>query len=269
MVRRSCLLALAFVIAAACGESTGSSTGTGGAGTTSTTTSSAGGTAGAGGELPPQLKAISQSCDDDAQCESGFCPEADGVCCESACDTPCMACLSDKTGTANGICAPIIDGTDPDDECLHTLVCNDVIGCCGDVVPAPGGTCPDECTRCEGSTCVISCEGFEACRDLMVTCPEGFACRVDCGGEKACQKTDITCPSDYPCELVCGFGNDACRETQLFCSTGLCTMTCNDIQSCRNAKLQCGQDACRAVCVQGVQDTPDVNCDDACWCQTC
>lgn len=272
MLQRACLLGFAVVVAAAaCDSDAGTSSATGGATaeTGSTSSSGPGGASGGGGELPGDLKAISQSCDEDAQCESGFCPAADGLCCESACEAPCMACRADKTGTANGICAPILDGSDPDDECEGTLVCNDAFGCCGDVVPAPGGNCPAACTRCEGTTCVIGCDGFESCRDATLTCPEGFACRVDCSDEKACQKAEVTCPSDYPCELTCGTGNDACRDARLLCGTGLCTLTCNDIESCENAELDCGQDACRAVCIPGIQELPNVHCNEACSCEPC
>ncbi|MBK8256421.1 MAG: hypothetical protein IPK82_27600 [Polyangiaceae bacterium] len=50
-----------------------------------------------------------------AECASGFC--ADGRCCNSACSGLCLACSLAKTGAANGTCANVFPGTDPDNEC--------------------------------------------------------------------------------------------------------------------------------------------------------
>ena len=48
-------------------------------------------------------------------CASGSCK--DGFCCALACTSLCQACSMAKTGQANGTCAPVTAGTDPDDEC--------------------------------------------------------------------------------------------------------------------------------------------------------
>jgi len=56
-----------------------------------------------------------------AQCGSGFC--VDGVCCDSACSSRCMACTGQKTGTGAlpGSCGFITGGLDPDEECKGPL----------------------------------------------------------------------------------------------------------------------------------------------------
>ena len=54
-------------------------------------------------------------CSGNSACGSGFC--VDGVCCADACAGLCLACSAAKTGGANGTCAPVAAGTDPDTEC--------------------------------------------------------------------------------------------------------------------------------------------------------
>lgn len=78
-----------------------------------------------------------QSCGTTGECASGFCPDENpmmggtqGVCCDLACSGTCQSCASMKTGGQNGTCAPILDNSDPDDECTGT--CNAANGkaCC-------------------------------------------------------------------------------------------------------------------------------------------
>lgn len=44
------------------------------------------------------------ACEADSDCATNHC--ADGVCCETACDAPCHACLGSLTGRPHGTCAP-------------------------------------------------------------------------------------------------------------------------------------------------------------------
>ena len=50
-----------------------------------------------------------------SDCQSGNC--VDGFCCDTACKSLCTACSNAKTGAANGKCAPVKAGIDPDNEC--------------------------------------------------------------------------------------------------------------------------------------------------------
>jgi hypothetical protein len=43
-------------------------------------------------------------CETDAECSTNHC--VDGVCCDTACDAPCQACLGSLTGRPHGTCAP-------------------------------------------------------------------------------------------------------------------------------------------------------------------
>jgi hypothetical protein len=58
-----------------------------------------------------------EGCTATNQCQSGFCPVQDLVCCDSACDSTCEACVQGKTGSLSGTCAHVTNKTDPDDEC--------------------------------------------------------------------------------------------------------------------------------------------------------
>jgi hypothetical protein len=46
----------------------------------------------------------SYACETDAECSTNHC--VDGVCCDTACDAPCQACLGSLTGRPHGTCAP-------------------------------------------------------------------------------------------------------------------------------------------------------------------
>jgi len=61
-------------------------------------------------------------CSSNSQCISGHC--VDGFCCNTACSGTCQACSNSKTGQPDGICAYVIAGTDPDNECPDSQVCN-------------------------------------------------------------------------------------------------------------------------------------------------
>jgi hypothetical protein len=63
-----------------------------------------------------------EACSGGNECQSGHC--TDGVCCATACGGLCEACVATKTCGDDGVCAPIVSGTDPDAECSgQTNVC--------------------------------------------------------------------------------------------------------------------------------------------------
>ncbi|MDI1430373.1 hypothetical protein [Polyangium sorediatum] len=75
-----------------------------------------GGTCTAAGALP-----LGSACSTAAQCTTGFC--VDGFCCNSACAGTCMSCSGAKHTFGNGICAAILEYTDPDNECADPTIC--------------------------------------------------------------------------------------------------------------------------------------------------
>jgi hypothetical protein len=133
-----------------------------------------------------------------ADCVSGRC--VDGVCCENACNGTCMACAQVKTGQANGRCAPVRNGTDPDNECSRED--------------------PSTCGR-DGQ-----CDGAGACRKY----PDGTQCASVCcrrgpGGTKPCAAfcSAGACDRDNPTPgEACGVGTCCCPEgNQATCTSML------------------------------------------------
>jgi hypothetical protein len=57
-----------------------------------------------------------QSCNNGIDCATAHC--VDGFCCDADCLDICYACSNAKTGAADGSCAPIPNGQDPDMECI-------------------------------------------------------------------------------------------------------------------------------------------------------
>jgi hypothetical protein len=85
-----------------------------------------GGPADAGGQpdvIIPFGKGLGSACQTNLECRSFFC--ADGVCCNSACDQPCRACVF-------GFCLAVSRTPDPP-QCSGTMTCNQSAMC----VPAP------------------------------------------------------------------------------------------------------------------------------------
>lgn len=138
----------------------------------------------------------------DAQCDSGHCAPTDGVCCETACDGPCVACLFNKTGERDGLCAPILTGTDPDGECAaqDPQTCGaSGAGCNGDPA-APACLAYDLGTECGPPVCrngtatpARRCDGDGHCvPQAAVACGAYIcddaqaACLADCESDEAC-----------------------------------------------------------------------------------
>lgn len=93
------------------------------------------------------------SCSDPTACASGHC--VDGVCCNVACDTPCLSCRASDTHLNNGLCAPIKYFGEVD--ASPTPLCIDNVGCttssCG---------C-DTYGRCLGRNQSFGCSGGKEC----------------------------------------------------------------------------------------------------------
>jgi len=116
-----CLAGLAAAANAACvgiEPSYAPSEGGGGAGATggASTASTSNGSGGGGGTAMP--KANGESCSSGDECVSSFCPDQDGVCCDTPCDSLCESCAGFKTGGVDGTCATVTPQQDPDGECV-------------------------------------------------------------------------------------------------------------------------------------------------------
>ena len=114
-----------------------------------------------------------QSCTTNGQCASGFC--VDNRCCNVLCSGTCQGCSNAKTGVANGTCAGIPAGADPDSECAGALVCD-------------GGN-PGACKKPNGATC--SMNGADA-TCLSGFCADGVCCDGACNGAcEACSAAGV------------------------------------------------------------------------------
>jgi hypothetical protein len=143
-----------------------------------------------------------QSCGAPTECVSGFC--VDGYCCDTICDGSCRACSATLTGGTDGVCAQVLEGTDPDDDCPGVQTCNAVGGC---------GTDPDGTPCSDGSTC------------LSGRCVDGVCCNTLCDGTcQSCVAVD-TGGTDGTCAPVT-FGTDPVPEC-------LANERCDGVGACK------------------------------------
>jgi hypothetical protein len=159
-------------------------------------------------------------------CVSGHC--VDGVCCESACDGTCEACSLTKNGTADGTCAPVSAGEDPDDECGFAPgactgnVCDGLVAACA---AAPAST---TCRDTDGD-----CDLEELCDGTSLLCPtdavqpSSVVCRTamgDCDLAESCDGAAKDCPTDslMPASTPCGEAPDVCDVQDACDASGQC-----------------------------------------------
>ncbi|MCK5691011.1 hypothetical protein KAI87_17140, partial [Myxococcota bacterium] len=126
---------------------------------------------------------MGDACSDSSDCSAGYC--VDGVCCESACDSTCTSCIQTHTNQSDGICAPILEGFDPKEECDIAQGC-DGSGAChsGDIL---GIECSDS-DSCDSGFCVdgVCCESLceescMACSDDKTNIHSGFCAPITIG----------------------------------------------------------------------------------------
>ncbi|MEZ4441201.1 MAG: hypothetical protein R3B72_19025 [Polyangiaceae bacterium] len=147
---------------------------------------------------------LGEACDDDATCASGHCaavPGGGGVCCNTACQGTCVACLGSQTGGDDGSCEAVLAGTDPAGECIADIDgCGaQGTGCNGDpIAPAcnlqpVGKACSDATCIGESYTEAGSCNGAGTCLagattscGLYTCADDGGACQTTCADSSDC-----------------------------------------------------------------------------------
>jgi hypothetical protein len=166
------------------------------------------------------------------QCASGFC--VDTFCCDARCDGKCSACSNAKTGQANGKCAPVPTGSDPDNECA-----SDATKPCGlDGFCNGAGACrmPAVNTAC----------GTAACAPPNLFTPAGTcdgAGMCNLGTQRACAG-GLTCVANSnTCKATCSNDNDCVSGN--YCSNGSCLPKKNAGATC-NVGTECGTGFCSA-----------------------
>jgi hypothetical protein len=190
-----------------------------------------------GGPCPPCMgdRPLGAACTDASQCQSGQCPEDDGICCDSPCALICEACTSDKTGVADGVCDFVKGGTDPDAECLATepwRCGTSGMGCSGNLTACalwPAGT---SCGTpfCAGGSEYggSSCDGMGDCDTPPGTSCTPYvcgasSCLTSCGVQSDCVATHY-CESGNTCVPKLPTGSPCSADAADFeCQCGDCT----------------------------------------------
>ncbi len=164
-------------------------------------------------------KSNGATCSSAAECQSAFC--VDGVCCNSACTGSCKACSAAKKGTgANGVCANVASGFDPDGNCSSQSKstcgrdgqCDGNGGCrlwssgtqCGSPSCGPNPASPTVflahyADTCDGAGKCVD-KGTVACG--LYTC-NGSACRTSCTSSTQCALGVCNSTSNV-CYFSCG-----------------------------------------------------------------
>jgi hypothetical protein len=207
----------------------------------------------------------------------------DGVCCSDytsgfsgACTEECHACLASKTGQPDGTCAPILDGTDPDNECSvqGTGDCKNP-GYCSGALRACNRTTDNICVQasCSSATTqvgVMLCNSTGNCSvgGAVTNCSpyicQGTGCRNSCTIDGDCQSGFFCNTKNKKCEAVSGAGQACGSDGQCgagghcvdgFCCDSACGGTC---YACSAAKTGLGNNG---VCgpIQPGSD-PDSEC---------
>ena len=182
--------------------------------------------------------ATGTACTLPSQCASGFC--VDGFCCNAGCTFSCTACSLAKTGQANGTCANVTAGTDPDVECPGTTSCNGN-GQCSLLAQGTACTLAAECAsgfcvdgRCCNTACTATCQACSAakkgagangtCGSIIANTDPDNECTTECNGSGACELANgsacslaAQCQSGFCADGVCC--DTACTGTCLACST--------------------------------------------------
>lgn len=220
------------------------------------------------------------ACTISAGCFSGYC--IDGVCCSSGCNGTCESCV---VADHIGVCTPVPEGQNPDNECPGnaTLNVDGGLGDGGDFSQIDGGSfvdyaacagrcngnrgCgfPTETTTCGAPYCSEAnqsarflCDGQGGCSVAKTTCPGTYCASGNCGTQ--CNK-HADCTTGFYCNgvtsecaplktdgLLCTVGSE-CEHG--FCADGVCcNAACDEPGSCTDAGHEgvcmCGASACAA-----------------------
>jgi hypothetical protein len=186
------------------------------------------------------LVTTGSACTGAGGCTSGFC--VDGVCCNTPCTGLCMACANAKTGQADGTCAPVKAGTDPDAECKD------------DGTPScqQDGFC-DGSGACEKYASSIGCSANKCAAASDCTsglCIDGVCCNAACTETcKACTAAKKASGIDGICDAIAD-GLDPDAECTASIGSGQCAATgvCSGKATCRASSqgTDCGQASCNA-----------------------
>ncbi len=149
------------------------------------------------------LRDKAATCSRNAECKSGFC--VDKVCCETACNTGCVACSAAAKGQGeDGTCGNAASGLDPHDDCARD--------------PGFPASCKSD-GACDGSG---KCRAFARLGTACGTtsCAGGRVSGSLCDGVGACKAG-----SEVPCDPFGCSGNDcgtSCTSNAFCASAAIC-----------------------------------------------
>lgn len=142
------------------------------------------------------------TCSADSDCRSAHCVE--GVCCQTECAGTCVSCLATRKGAGiDGVCGPVMVGTDPRDSCDA-----DPAGSCGQT-----GLCAED-GACQPSSDGTPCAGGYVCMhgECATTCVDDAACDIaqqySCA-EGSCQPNAVVELGGAGGEPTLGVGGDS------------------------------------------------------------
>jgi hypothetical protein len=185
---------------------------------------------------------VGDPCDPVRGCGQGvggqlrYCVTPENICCETACDQKCEACVNSLTGQPDGTCAPIPDGKDT----------------------AQHGTCSVPADKCSATPNKCRCEDSQKDYDETDVDCGGSVC-TGCTGGKACN-TASDCAVTYPACVNGACCVSMCKAQCRGCdSAGQCSdlpaghldPTCTGTQACGANGAGCVGRA-GAVCASGL-----------------
>jgi MYXO-CTERM domain-containing protein len=189
-------------------------------------------------------------------CATGFC--ADGLCCDTACDTLCQACTAalKQSGDADGTCGPARNHTNPHHDACPTSApstCGpdgrcDGKGACR-LYYLAGTSCSPDSSCIDGvQTVATTCDGNGACPPPTTSPCGAFAC-----GATACLES-CTSPADCTADNICDAATHTCGPPMATCdgdhttigtngktkdcmpfkcqADGMCKQTCSNVDDC-------------------------------------
>lgn len=196
-----------------------------------------------------------------ADCASGL--VADGVCCDQACDTGCVACRADlkESGTRSGVCDSAKAGTDPKSACAEddratcgrNGACDGRGGCARYANDTPCG--PVACLD-DRSTSRI-CDGLGECSASAKSVSCGlYVCRESEGCLTACT-SDADCGERSNCDVA----TRSCVANEGASCDGDHTLVSPDRATRTDCGLyRCEGDACKTSCTSKTDCANDALC---------
>ncbi|MEA2697387.1 MAG: hypothetical protein QOI66_1658, partial [Myxococcales bacterium] len=202
-------------------------------------------------------KNLGSPCGTTVECLSLFC--ADGVCCNSACNGKCNACIKEKTGLAtSGTCGAIPAGSDPDNECTAS----DASTCGLDGSCDGSGQCRQwsSGTQCAAGMCASNaytaprtCDGQGTCgakspKDCTPSTCGANGCKVSCATAADCTSGNY-CDASMMCAPLKSLGGTCTTTTECLsgiCADGVCCNTACD-RACQACNLTNSKGTCTPV----------------------